>query len=510
MQYKVLNQSSFSNGNYSLVPIRFEDKLKIMQWRNEQIYHLRQAKLLTIQDQNDYFENVVSKLFNQEQPNQILFSFLENGECIGYGGLVHINWTDKNAEISFIMKTRLEVDRFDEIWTQYLLLIENVAFIDLKFHRIFTYAFDLRPRIYSVLELSGFVRESVLKDKVVFEGKNIDVVIHSKENKKYNMMISNDVSNIEDFHNKIEAFISSIKFGRFLTDRNLEFNQSVKYEVSRFLDYSKTGKLLVVFNDSEILGILGYKDSSWDTEHFGFKIVSIDYFLVKENAQHHNQTAKLLLDELDTENRANSVKLVMAKVDSSYFAPVKSLQLHNFIFFECITARSFYVNNSLAVETETASYRFANLDDTEDIISIAKDNTFNKSHFYLDDNFVKKDIDSLYSKWIETAIKPDSGKKIIVIEEGGEIAGVFIYSIHRYEEFVKDTFGRWEFAAVSKKFRKAGIGRELFQAAFKACIDDGASVIDSTLVDKNIISQHLHEVLNFRISNTYYTFHKWY
>jgi hypothetical protein len=33
----------------------------------------------------------------------LLFSFLKNGECIGYGGLVHINWIDQNAEISFMI-----------------------------------------------------------------------------------------------------------------------------------------------------------------------------------------------------------------------------------------------------------------------------------------------------------------------------------------------------------------------------------------------------------------------
>jgi GNAT superfamily N-acetyltransferase len=324
------------------------------------------------------------------------------------------------------------------------------------------------------------------------------------------MIISTEAYLIKDFQNKIEVFFSAVKFGRFLTDRNLDFNQSVKYEISRFIDYSKTAKVLFIFNDCEILGILGHKDSIWDSEHFGFNVVSIDYFLVKEDQKYQNQVAKLIVDELDKKNSADSIKLAMAKVDSSFFAPVKALQQHNFVFFECITARSYYVNTNATIETTAPRYRMANLGDREAIIKIAEDNTFKKSHFYLDDNFLKKDIDSLYSKWIETAIKPDSEKKIIVIEEKGKIAAVFIYSIHRYKEFEKDTFGKWEFAAVSKEFRKSGIGRELFQSAFKACINDGASIIDSTLVDKNIISQHLHEILNFRISNTYYTFHKWY
>lgn len=182
-KYKVLDNNSFSIGAFSLVPIRLEDKMKIMQWRNQQIYHLRQAKHLTEEDQNKYFDNVVSNLFEQEHPNQILFSFLENGHCIGYGGLVHINWVDKNAEISFIMKSHLEKDHFDEIWSSYIFLLEKVSFEELKLHKIFTYAFDLRPNIYPVLELAGFLKEAVLKGHCYFEGNFIDVIIHSKFNK---------------------------------------------------------------------------------------------------------------------------------------------------------------------------------------------------------------------------------------------------------------------------------------------------------------------------------------
>ncbi|MBK8827806.1 MAG: GNAT family N-acetyltransferase, partial [Saprospiraceae bacterium] len=83
-----------------------------MKWRNEQMYHLRQSKLLTVDDQERYFTNVVAHLFDKEQPDQILFSYIEGDVCIGYGGLVHINWIDKNAELSFIMDTKLESNHF--------------------------------------------------------------------------------------------------------------------------------------------------------------------------------------------------------------------------------------------------------------------------------------------------------------------------------------------------------------------------------------------------------------
>jgi RimJ/RimL family protein N-acetyltransferase len=179
-KYKCLKQNIFSKEDFKLIPIRYEDRFLIMNWRNEQMYHLRQIKPLTILEQDKYFSEIVFKLFGQRQPAQILFSYLENDVCIGYGGLVHINWIDRNAEISFIMDTMLEADFFWSHWSTFLSLIEQVGFNELKLHKIYTYAFDLRPHLYKTIEGCGYIHEATLKEHFFFEGKFIDIIIHSK------------------------------------------------------------------------------------------------------------------------------------------------------------------------------------------------------------------------------------------------------------------------------------------------------------------------------------------
>jgi RimJ/RimL family protein N-acetyltransferase len=109
---------------------------------------------------------------------------LKNDALIGYGGLVHINWVDKHAEISFLIDTELEKDNFDEFWCEYIKLIEQIAFKELKLHKIYVYAFDLRPHLYLSLLKSNFFKDSQLKDHVLINGSFIDVVIHSKINSK--------------------------------------------------------------------------------------------------------------------------------------------------------------------------------------------------------------------------------------------------------------------------------------------------------------------------------------
>lgn len=182
-KYKCLNNNFFQEGNYKIVPIRFEDKDLIMNWRNDQMFHLRQKKLLSIDDQNKYFNQVVNRLFDQKHPEQILFSFLENDKCIGYGGLVHIDWKKKTTELSFIMNSSLEKDYFNKNWEIFLKLIQELAFNELNFYKMYTYAFDIRPKLYKSLLLEGFSFESRIENQYLYEGKLRDVVIHSKLNK---------------------------------------------------------------------------------------------------------------------------------------------------------------------------------------------------------------------------------------------------------------------------------------------------------------------------------------
>ncbi len=187
-KYICLQHQEQHLGDYSIVPLRYEDRFSIMKWRNEQIYHLRQARPLTEDDQQRYFDNVVSKLYDNPKPDQILFSYLEKGICIGYGGLVHINWIDRNGEISFIMDTQLEAEHFAEHWSNYLTMLKAVAFDDLGFHKIYTYAFDLRPHLYTMLEANGYKREATLKEHCLFNGEYKDVVLHSLWNDRYEVI----------------------------------------------------------------------------------------------------------------------------------------------------------------------------------------------------------------------------------------------------------------------------------------------------------------------------------
>jgi hypothetical protein len=180
--YNLLLNQEVKFEDFTILPIRKEDRYLIMKWRNEQIYHLRQNIPLTKEMQDKYFDTVIDRLFLENYPSQLLFSFLKEGECIGYGGLVHINWIDKNAEISFLMKTELEFKYFEKNWLIFLNLIENVGFKQLNLHKLFVYAFDLRPNLYMTLQKANYFLDARLKEQSYFIDKFVDVVIYAKIN----------------------------------------------------------------------------------------------------------------------------------------------------------------------------------------------------------------------------------------------------------------------------------------------------------------------------------------
>ncbi len=203
--YKCLHIDQLSEGSYTLVPIRDEDKYEIMNWRNAQLEILRQQTPLTKEQQELYFKTTIASLFDKVQPEQILFSFLENGKLIGYGGLVHIDWGKRTAEISFLTETSRNLSKvqFVSDWINYLSLIKKIAKDHLDLNAIYTYAYDLRPNLYIALEKAGFKETKRLKDHVEINGAKKDVRIHSYYPSALNMRMAtgNDVEVYFDWAN---------------------------------------------------------------------------------------------------------------------------------------------------------------------------------------------------------------------------------------------------------------------------------------------------------------------
>lgn len=178
---KILKKNNYSTNEISVCCLRYEDIMPIRDWRNSQIKFLRQTKNITKIEQENYYKNVVTKEHSKVNPDQILFSILKKSVCIGYGGLVHIDWDNKNSEISFLLKPELNgnKDSYSKYFCEFLNLIEKIS-KEIGLHKIYTFGFDIEEFRFSPLKKKNFLLEVKLKKHVLIEKKLKDILVYSK------------------------------------------------------------------------------------------------------------------------------------------------------------------------------------------------------------------------------------------------------------------------------------------------------------------------------------------
>lgn len=184
--YNCLPIQELKFNNYSITPIRYIDIQEIRRWRNEQIDVLRQEKIITPEQQTQYYESVIKKSFFEHQPTIILFSFFLEKDCVGYGGLTNINWKLKNAELSFICETKRskKTDLYQKDFSVFLKLIKQLSFEYLKFVKLYTETYDIRDNHIKILEEHEFILTSTLIKNKPIRKERINVLFHSLYNKQ--------------------------------------------------------------------------------------------------------------------------------------------------------------------------------------------------------------------------------------------------------------------------------------------------------------------------------------
>ncbi len=180
MRYLILGDRRFISGDYELVSLRPQDIFLIKEWRNQQMDILRQREPLTDQHQRRYYDEMVLPTYGQKEPPMVLLSFLRQGQCIGYGGLVHIDWPARRAEVSFLLETSRSKDihTHKRDFAAFLELLKPLAFDAMNLNRLCTECYDLRPHHVQVLEQAGFKAEGRLRQHAYKGGRLLDALVH--------------------------------------------------------------------------------------------------------------------------------------------------------------------------------------------------------------------------------------------------------------------------------------------------------------------------------------------
>ncbi|MDJ1018246.1 MAG: GNAT family N-acetyltransferase [Paracoccaceae bacterium] len=152
----------------------------VRQWRNAQMDVLRQKAPINPDAQKEYFAKQVWPQKALDHPTQILFAIERDGTLVGYGGLVHISWPNRRAEISFLLSPDLEADSEAraKLFHHYLRLVQTIAFADLHLARLFTETFEHRTAHIASLETAGMRLEGQLRHHAIVNDKPTDSLMH--------------------------------------------------------------------------------------------------------------------------------------------------------------------------------------------------------------------------------------------------------------------------------------------------------------------------------------------
>ncbi len=178
--YACMPRRTLSSGDFQVRSVQPDDIEDIRQWRNAQIRVLRQTAVITAADQVSYFEREIWPTLDQAEPSNILLTLFKAGARIGYGGLVHVNWRDRRAEVSFLLTPEWTEDagRYQQAFRAFFGLVQDLAFDDLDLRKLTTEAFSFRTDVVAQLEACGFQPEGRLREHVLVDGVPTDSLIH--------------------------------------------------------------------------------------------------------------------------------------------------------------------------------------------------------------------------------------------------------------------------------------------------------------------------------------------
>tara|TARA_B110001452_G_scaffold89105_1_gene73030 strand:- start:18416 stop:18937 length:522 start_codon:yes stop_codon:yes gene_type:complete len=164
---------------YKIRNIIYDDIFKIKKIRNEQMDVLRQNNILTDNDQEKWYNELIKPSYISKT-KVLNFTILYNEKFIGYGGLVNIEYDNKKGEVSFLVEKERTLNNniYENDFTFFLNFISEYASNQLKLHKIWTETYEFRKFHISILEKNMFKVEGVLKESIYLNSKFINSILH--------------------------------------------------------------------------------------------------------------------------------------------------------------------------------------------------------------------------------------------------------------------------------------------------------------------------------------------
>ena len=310
---------------------------------------------------------------------------------------------------------------------------------------------------------------------------------------------------------ELESLIHQYSYGRYCEDRSLSLEQSRRFLFDQLWQFSTRteARSIVAYSPSgELLGVLFYRLSQWDTEHFGWNVVVIEAIITGVlGYKQELEVADALVQKFLVACEALSVRFISVRVPSLNLPVTHSLERRGFCYIETCICNKYDLRRVNEFSKSPYRLRLIRQDDYPLMVRYSR-GAFASHRFRADSHIDMDKADALYEKWIRTAFN-DPNQEILVLDVDGRPAAFMIYYRSDLRQYFGLRFAMWKMALLDPQNRNGGLGTNFFITLLHHHQEEGLDVVDSGLSMRNLASLNLHIKLNFRVVSTTLTFHKW-
>jgi GNAT superfamily N-acetyltransferase len=309
----------------------------------------------------------------------------------------------------------------------------------------------------------------------------------------------------------LESLTSEYEYGRYCEDKSLPIMSARQLVLDRLVDYLNqpdSRRIAAHSPAGELLGLIAFKISGWDSEHFGVITAIVETIITRKlGYEKELDLADALVREFLTWCKTSAVRFVSAKVPSKDLPIVHGLERNGFHFIESWIFNKFDLSRLEDLDKPSQSLRLARPEDRDFMVEYSRD-AFSSHRFHADAHIPRDKADSLYEKWIVTAFG-DPHQEILVLDSGQRPAAFMIYYPSDLRPYFGLQYAMWKMGLLDPQSRSKGLGALFFTALLYHHRAGGLDVVDSGLTIRNIASLNLHTRLNFKVTCSLVVLHRW-
>jgi len=266
---------------------------------------------------------------------------------------------------------------------------------------------------------------------------------------------------------------------------------------------------------NEPVGFISISDLPWDSKIFNIPMASITEFVVDSNHRAKNEIGQALIDKSIGWAKQSGYKFLLCKTYSDDLTSIHLVENSGFFLVDTLLdyAIDFRKTPFDVIPSQNPSQeviiRFANPDDEQELVMLAKDSFRNHfGRYHSDPIFSREQAIQVYIEWMRSSLS-GYADYFVLAEIGGRIAGLSIWKKTTDEEKeIPLRISHYNLGAIHPDFFSRRLFTLLTYEGMKI-FQGQTDIIEGPTHINNYPVQRGYSRLNWQIYGARHSFHKW-